>query len=73
MTFALATLVFLSAAWFAVQAILSAIDGKTSRILSALRGDIPVLVLPVTVRISPRYPSRPMRQARSLPRLRAAA
>ena len=73
MTFALATLLFLSAAWFAIQTIAATLDGKTWRIGAALRGELPAQAMPVTVRVSPRYPSRVVRQALPKPQLRAAA
>lgn len=73
MTIALTTLLFLAAGWLAVQAIVASLDGKMDRIAGALRGEAPVQTMPISVRVSPRYPSRPARRVRSLPPLRAAA
>ncbi len=73
MTFALVTALFLAAAWLAVQAIAASLDGKTGRILSALRGELPAQSIPVTVRVSQRYAPRPVRVARPQASWRAAA
>ena len=73
MTFALATALFLAIGWFAVQAIAATLDGKTSRIMSALRGDVPAQAIPVSVRVSQRYAPRPARPARAHAPWRAAA
>lgn len=73
MTFALATALILTAAWLAVQAIAATIDGKTDRILNALRGIPQSEPLAVSVRVSQRYAPRSVRVTRPQPQWRAAA
>lgn len=59
---ALATVVFLSLAWFGVVALAGSVEGGWSRIRAALRGDVRPAIIPVQLRVSARY--QPMRQPR---------
>ena len=73
MTAALATIVFLSAAWLAIVAIAGSIEGGLARIATALRGEARPEIIPLQLRVSARY--QPVRQPRSRVRYqhRAAA
>ncbi len=73
MIFALATALFLASIWLAIQALATSIDGKTTRIIAALRGELPVQSIPVTVRVTQRYSGRPIHTGRAQPEWRAAA
>jgi hypothetical protein len=73
MTMALGTVVFLSIAWLTIVAIAATLEGKTSRIRSALAGRHAETFAPVTVRLTSRYPQRRSQRRLSPPRLRAAA
>jgi hypothetical protein len=73
MTLALSTLFFLAVGWLALQVIVRSLDGKLDRVTGALRGEVPTQVMPVTLRVSPRYPSLAVRRAQPTLTLRAAA
>ena len=73
MTLALSTLFFLAVGWLALQVIVRSLDGKLDRVTGALRGEVPAQIMPVSLRISPRYPSRAVRRAQPKSTLRAAA
>lgn len=73
MIFALATALFLATIWLAIQVFAASLDGKTGRIMAALRGEVPAHSIPVTVRVTQRYSGRPMRAERARPEWRAAA
>lgn len=68
MTAALATIVFLSAAWFAIVAIAGSLEGGLARIASALRGEARPAIVPIQLRVSARY--QPVRQPRARARVR---
>ena len=73
MTMALGTAFFLSIAWLTVVALAATIEGKLSRIRSALAGRTVESFPPLTVRLTSRYPQRRAQRRFSPPRLRAAA
>ena len=78
MTAALATLVFLVAAWAGTVAVLALLDDSGTKIIAALKGDSvlarePLPPRQVTVRLSPRYPAPRAQPTRVAARLRAAA
>jgi hypothetical protein len=70
-----ATLAFLVVLWIFAFAILETFARSGSRILAALRGDMPVSGQPrgVTVRMRPTRAATPRRPLRAQPQLRAAA
>ena len=74
MTAAIATIVFLAAAWAAIVSIAGSLEANLAKVGAALRGDTPAL-LPqaAALRISPRYPQARSQRARARPALRAAA
>ena len=73
MTAAIATIVFLSAAWLAIVAIAETALPSLSRIKAALKAEPAPELAPVQLRVSARY--QPVRQPRTRVRqdLRAAA
>ena len=73
MTFAFATLAFLTAAWLAVIVLAGTIEKYGTKIRAALAGVTTPQATAMTVWLSPRYPAR--RAIRPQPRfaLRAAA
>ena len=71
---ALATIVFLVAAWAAILAIAGSLEQNLGKIGTALRGQAPALQPQLaSFRISPRYPQARSQRARARPALRAAA
>lgn len=73
MTMAFGTAFFLSIAWLTVVVLAATLEGKISRIRSALAGRPHETIPPLTVRLSSRYPQRREQRKLSPPRLRAAA
>ena len=75
MTFALATLAFLAAAWAALVVLGMTLEDYGSKVRAALAGKAyqPLGVPALSVRMSPRYPSRRVVRTRARPALRAAA
>ena len=71
---AVATIVFLAAAWAAIVAIAGSLENNFGKIGAAVRGEYSaVAVQPVAIRISPRYPQARSQRASARPELRAAA
>jgi hypothetical protein len=75
MTFALATLAFLAAAWLAMVVLAGTLKDYGARVRTALAGTnaAPVAQPAMTVCLSPRYPTRLPVRLRPSPALRAAA
>lgn len=76
MTFAFATLAFLAAAWAALVVLGMTLEDYGAKVRAALAGKSyqPSLAMPaLSVRMSPRYPSRRVVRTRARPTLRAAA
>lgn len=73
MTMAFGTAFFLSIAWLSVVALAATLDGRMSRIRSALAGRPHETIPPLTVRLTSRYPQRRAQRKLSPPTLRAAA
>lgn len=74
MTFVLATLVFLTAAWLAVVALAGTLEQYRQKIRAALAGEPKLLLAQaMTVRTSLRYPNRRPLRIQARPALRAAA
>jgi len=71
---AIATIVFLTAAWAAIVAISGSLEANLGKVSAALRGVSPA-TLPqyVAIRISPRYPQARSQRVQARPALRAAA
>lgn len=71
---AIATIVFLAAAWAAIVAIAASLEVNLAKVSAALRGATPALApVPVAGRVSQRYPSSRPHRVRARPSLRAAA
>ena len=71
---AIATIVFLAAAWAAIVAIAGTFENSLSRVGAALRGEVPAFApAPVALRISQRYPAGRSQRVRARPAMRAAA
>jgi hypothetical protein len=72
---AIATIVFLAAAWAAIVALAGSFEPSLGKIASALRGQSTLpLSAPVAVRVTQRYPSARSQRVRARPStLRAAA
>ena len=70
---AVATIVFLAAAWAAIVAIAGSLENNFGKIGAAVRGEYSAVVQPVAIRISPRYPQARSQRASARPELRAAA
>ena len=71
---AIATIVFLAAAWAAIVAIASSLEFSLAKVGAALRGEAPALSpAPIAGRISQRYPAARPQRARAQPSMRAAA
>ena len=71
---AVATIVFLVAAWAAIVAIAASLEVNFTKIGAALRGASPALApAPVAGRLSQRYPTSRSQRARAQPEMRAAA
>ena len=71
---AIATIVFLAAAWAAIVGIAGSLEGNLARVGAALLGETPALLTQSTaVRLSPRYPQARSQRVRARPALRAAA
>lgn len=62
MTAAIATIVFLSAAWFAIVAMAHSLDGQFAKISAALSGKPQPIFVPIEGRLTARY--LPVRQPR---------
>lgn len=76
MTFALATLAFLAAAWAALVVLGITLEDYGAKVRAALAGRTyqPSPAVPaLSVRMSPRYPSRRVIRTQARPTLRAAA
>ena len=74
---ALATLAFLIAGWAALTAVIMTSDDSGAKMLAALKGNSlasrPLMVRPVTVRFSQRYPASRQAPLRATAEWRAAA
>ena len=68
-----ATLAFLAVLWIFTFAVVETFGRSGSRILAALRGEIPDSARAVTVRVRPTRAATPRRPLRAQPQLRAAA
>ena len=76
MTFALATLAFLAAAWLVVVLLAATLEDYGPKVRAALAGRPyvpPMAMLALSGRISPRYPTRRPVRLQPRPVLRAAA
>ena len=71
---AIATIVFLAAAWAAIVSIAGSLEGNLAKVGAAFSGQTPALLAQSTaVRLSPRYPQARSQRVRAHPALRAAA
>jgi hypothetical protein len=74
---AFATLAFLVAGWVALYAVVMTSDDLGAKIIAALKGrsiaSQPIMVRPVSVRISQRYPALRSQPVRATAEWRAAA
>ena len=71
---AIATIVFLAAAWAAILAIAGSLEENLAGVSAALRGQAPAFApAPVALRVSQRYPASRSMRARARPSMRAAA
>lgn len=71
---AIATIVFLAAAWAAIVSIAGSLEENLGKVGAALRGETPALLpQPAALRVSPRYPQARFQRIRARPALRAAA
>lgn len=73
MTAALATIVFLSAAWLALLAVAESVLPNLGKIMAALRAEPTVELAPVQLRVKARYQPSRQQRVKALPQLRAAA
>jgi len=73
MTFALATLTFLMAAWLAVVVLAGTLEDSGAKVGAALAGRPPAPAAAISVRLRPRYEARRPLMPRARPGLRAAA
>jgi hypothetical protein len=71
---AIATIIFLAAAWAAIVAIAGSLENSLARVKSALSGNAPAFApAPVAARVSQRYPAGRSNRVRARPAMRAAA
>ena len=71
---AIATIVFLAAAWFAIVSIAGSLEANLGKISAALSGESPAFSpAPVAGRVSQRFPGSRSIRARARPSMRAAA
>ena len=71
---ALATIVFLAAAWAAIVIVAGSLEQSLGKVGAALRGESPALApSPIALRVTQRYPSGRSQRVRARPSLRAAA
>ena len=71
---AIATIVFLAAAWAAIVAIAASLEINLAKVGAALRGEAPALApTRVAGRVSQRYPTARSLRVRPQPSMRAAA
>ena len=71
---AIATVVFLAAAWAAIVSLAALLESNLGRVGAALLGETPALLTQSTaVRLSPRYPQARSQRVRARPALRVAA
>ena len=72
-----ATLAFLVAGWAALYAVVMTSDDLGAKIVAALKGQSiasqPIMLRPVTIRFSPRYPAPRSQPVRATAEWRAAA
>ncbi len=72
-----ATLAFLVTGWVALYAVLVTGDDLGAKIIAALKGQSiasqPIMLRPVTIRFSPRYPAPRLQPVRATAEWRAAA
>jgi hypothetical protein len=73
MTFALATLAFLTTAWLAVVVLVATLEDYRTKVLAALSGRQAQLAPAISVRVRPRYPTRRPVRMQPRPARRAAA
>ena len=71
---AIATIIFLAAAWAAIVAIAGSLEHNLARVSAALNGEAPAFApAPVALRVSQRYPAGRSQRVRAHPAMRAAA
>lgn len=71
---AIATVIFLAAAWAAIVAIAGSLEDNLARVKSVLSGETPAFVPgPIAARVSQRYPAGRSHRVRARPAMRAAA
>ena len=73
MTFAFATLAFLTAAWLAIVVLAATLEEYGRKVRAALAGETPAPVAVLSVNVRARYPSRRAVRLQARPALRAAA
>lgn len=73
MTFAFATLAFLTAAWLAIVVLAATLEEYSAKVRAALAGSIPEPVAVMSVQVRHRYPARRTIRPQARPALRAAA
>ena len=73
MTFAFATLAFLTAAWLAIVVLAGTLEEYGTKVRAALAGVTPAPVAVMSVNVRARYPSRRAVRLQARPVLRAAA
>ena len=73
MTFAFATLAFLTAAWLAIVVLAGELDEYGTKVRAALTGTPPAPVAVMSLKIRQRYPARRPVRLRARPELRAVA
>ena len=71
---AIATIVFLAAAWAAIVSISGSLESSLAKVSAALRGECAAFApAPVALRVSQRFPASRSMRARAQPSMRAAA
>ena len=73
MTFAFATLAFLTAAWLAIVVLAGTLEEYATKVRAALAGVTPAPVAVMSLKVRPRYPTRRPVRLQARPELRAAA
>ena len=70
---ALATIVFLIAAWAAIVVFAGSVEHSLHKIATALRGETAPIPQKVALRLTQRYPNARSQRVRARPSMRAAA
>ena len=73
MTFALATLAFLAAAWLALFVLAGTFEEYSAKVRAALAGAAPRPIAAMSIEMRHRYPTRRTVRSRARPAWRAAA